>query len=79
MKKLFKVRMILVVLAVLGAPNSAPATPLYNFNGNCGSASCFGSTYTLIIGDANDTVSTSYTATLIINSSLGYTGPGQFI
>ena len=66
------------MLAVLGAPNSAPATPLYNFNGDCGSASCFGSTYTLVIGDANDPVSTTYTATLIINTA-GYTGPGQFV
>lgn len=60
-----------MVLAVLGAPNSAPATPLYNFIGDCGSASCFGSTYTLIIGDASDMISTTYTATLIINTS-GY-------
>jgi len=76
--KLFKLSMILMVLAVLGAPNSAPATPLYNFIGDCGSASCFGSTYTLIIGDAGDAVNTTYTATLIINTS-GYTGSGQFI
>ena len=71
MNKLFKVSMILMVFAVLSAPNSAPATPLYNFVGDCGgSANCFGSTYKLIIGDAGDMVSTTYTATLIIDTSL---------
>ena len=80
MNKLFKVSMILMVFAVLSAPNSAPATPLYNFVGDCGSvsANCFGSTYTLIIDDANDATNTTYGATLIINTT-GYNGPGAYI
>ncbi len=81
MNKLFKVSMILMVFAVLSAPNSAPATPLYNFVGDCGSASanCFGSTYTLIIDDANDATNTTYGATLIINTTGYNSGPGAYI
>lgn len=71
MEKLLNIGLILAVLAVLGAPSSASATPLYTFIGDCGSANCFGSTYTLIIGDANDAQNTTYTARLIIDTT-GY-------
>jgi hypothetical protein len=52
----------------------AMATTLFTFIGDCsGDANCFGSTYTLVIGDAEDITSTTYTARLIIDTA-GYNG-----
>ena len=77
--KILRVGVVLAVLALLGAPITAPAAPLYTFHGECGgTANCFGSAYSLIIGDANDAQNTTYTAQLIINTA-NYSGPGQFI
>ncbi|HEX2228843.1 MAG TPA: hypothetical protein VHM64_17035, partial [Candidatus Binatia bacterium] len=79
MMKILKIGFILSALAVLGAPMTTPAAPLYTFQGDCGgTANCFGSAYSLIIGDANDAQSTTYTARLIINTA-NYNGRGQFI
>jgi hypothetical protein len=77
--KVLQIGFTLSVLAVLGAPITTPAAPLYTFSGDCGGgANCFGSTYTLIIGDANDAQNTTYTAQLTINTA-NYNGPGQYI
>jgi hypothetical protein len=74
LKKALKFGMLSIFLMVLGllyAPRTAQATPLYTFIGDCSTANCFGSTYTLIIGDAGDSTNTTYTARLIIDTT-GY-------
>ncbi len=52
----------------------ANATLLVTFTGDCSTATCFGSTYTLSIGDAGDAVSTTYDAKLKIDTT-GYVAP----
>jgi hypothetical protein len=76
--KILQNRPFLVLLGIVSRPETVVATPLYTFTGDCSTASCFGSTYRLIIGDANDAQNTTYTASLIINTT-GYSGPGQFV
>jgi hypothetical protein len=80
LKKLFKVGLLVTVLGVLSAPGTAPATPIYTFIGDCSIAgsNCYGSTYSLIIDDANDAINSTYAAALTIGTT-GYSGPGAYI
>ena len=64
--------LIIAAVIIWSAPVSA--NTLYTFLGDCSTASCFGSTYTLVVGDANDLTNTTYTASLTIDTS-GYNGP----
>jgi hypothetical protein len=78
LKELLKIGFLLAVFGIVGQPDAATAMPLYTFFGDCSSASCFGSTYKLIIDNANDTNSTTYKASLIIDTT-GYNGPGDYV
>jgi PEP-CTERM motif len=70
---------LFTAVTLLGLLSISRAATLFTFNGDCsGGANCFGSTYTLIIGDANDANSTTYTAALIIDTA-GYNGGQAFI
>jgi hypothetical protein len=66
--------LLAAAMALFGVANTALANTLFTFVGDCSNATCFGSTYTLVVGDANDSVNTTYTATLTINTS-EYNGP----
>lgn len=64
--------LMMLVLGIWSAP--ADADTLFTFLGDCSSTTCFGGTYTVVVGDAGDAIGTTYNASLIINTA-GYNGP----
>lgn len=74
MKTFKRTTFSLIIAAVIIWSVPVSANTLYTFVGDCSTASCFGSTYTLVVGDANDLTNTTYTASLTIDTS-GYNGP----
>jgi len=73
MKRFKRTTFSLIIAAVIIWSVPVSANTLYTFLGDCSTASCFGSTYTLVIGDANDATNSTYTANLIIDTS-AYSG-----
>ena len=69
MKRFKRTTFSLIIAAVIIWSAPVSADTLFTFAGDCSTASCFGSTYTLVIGDANDATNSTYTANLIINTS----------
>jgi hypothetical protein len=73
MLRKFSPVLVLAAFTALIMSTAAHATTLFTFNGDCSSIECFGGTYTVVVTDANDADSSTYTASLTINAT-GYDG-----
>jgi hypothetical protein len=67
--KHFSAMLLLTMALVFSHMKMATATPIVTFTGDCSSASCFGSTYTLTVDNRNDLDPTTYAATLSIDTT----------
>jgi len=65
--------LFLAAVTLLGFSSTSQAATLFTFNGDCSSSECFGATYTVVVGDANDANPNTYTAALTIDAT-GYNG-----